>query len=182
MHWQSFSGVEHEGVKYGLKAESFPPFHDLPMRVSTPLEMAVGGKSVPRAELSAAGWRVVNPLDRKTPWDYQRYIQDSKAEFTLAKHGYVLAQPGWFSERSAVYLASGRPVVVQETGFSTWLPGGLGVLPFLTPDEAVDSIDRVNRDYPRHCRAARALAEEYFDSASVLTDLLDRAMQPRAVA
>jgi hypothetical protein len=96
------------------------------------------------------------------------------AEFSLAKQGYWVSESGWFSERSAAYLASGRPVITQETGFSRWLPSGLGLLSFTSPDQAVSAIEDLKADYPRHCRAARAITEEYFDSRRILNELIER--------
>ena len=120
---------------------------------------------------------MVNPTDLTTdPWIYRTYIQDSKAEFAIAKHGYVVTQSGWFSERSAAYLASGRPVATQATGFSQWMPVGEGVLPFTSPAEAIEGIEEINSRYEFHCRAARGLAEEYFDHRQVLANLLDASM------
>ena len=94
----------------------------------------------------------------------------------LAKHGYVIAKSGWFSERSTAYLASGRPVVVQDTGFSDWLPAGAGIISFNTPEEALAGIEEINRRYEFHCKAARVIAEEYFDARKVLHRLVDCAM------
>src|SRR5205807_370555 len=95
--------------------------------------------------LAEKGWILRDPLEvTKDPWSYQRYIRTSKAEFSLAKHGYVVSHSGWFSERSAAYLASGRPVVVQDTGFSEWLPVGAGILPFGGVEEAVEAIKEVS--------------------------------------
>src|SRR5690349_17757833 len=88
------------------------------------------------------------------PWRYQRYLLESKAEFGVAKHGYVVTNSGWFSERTAAYLASGRPAVVQDTGYTEWLSPGSGVLPFRTPDEAVEAVREVSGSYERHCMAA----------------------------
>ncbi len=112
----------------------------------------------------------------ETPWSYQRYLSGSRAEFTVAKHGYVVSNCGWFSERSANYLASGRPVITQETGFSRFIPTGEGLFAFSNMDEAVAAIEAVESDYERHCKAAREIAEEYFDSRKVLTKLLDDVM------
>jgi hypothetical protein len=109
---------------------------------------------------------------------YQRYLRASKGEFGVAKHGYVASRSGWFSERSACYLASGRPVAVQDTGFTDWLATGLGVVPFSTLGEAADAVARISGDYARHCRAARQIAAEVFDAATVLTALVERAMSP----
>ena len=107
-----------------------------------------------------------------TPADYRRFIQGSKAEFGIAKSGYALSRCGWFSDRSACYLASGRPVLAQQTGFSRWLPTGEGLFAFETMDDVLSGIEAMNADYARHARAARAIAEEHFDSAKVLPNLL----------
>ena len=125
--------------------------------------------------LAANGWRVVDPAVVCPDLDsYRAYIESSKAEWSVAKNAYVQGRSGWFSERSACYLAAGRPVVVQDTGFSAALPVGEGLLPFTTLAEAVAAIEEIEAHYPRHARAARALAEEYFDSDKILSRLLNR--------
>ncbi len=174
MQWDSYSSRNYGGQSYGMKAASFGPYEDLPARTSEILEIALGSSSAPRSRLAAAGWTVQNPLAiASDPWTYQRYIQESKAEFSVAKEGYVTSLCGWFSERSTAYLASGRPVVVQDTGFTQWLPTGLGVLAFQTPAAAREAIREVCGDYNRHCKAARDIAEEFFDSRRVLSRLLE---------
>jgi hypothetical protein len=174
MQWESYSAVQYSDICYGMKSNSFRPFMDLPTQVGPILELAIGSETAPRPLLESKGWILRDPLETAPdPWAYQRYIQQSKAEFTVAKHGYVVGRSGWFSERSAAYLASGRPVVTEETGFSNWLEVGDGVLPFMTPDEAVAAIEDVNGRYETHCRAARAVAEAYFDSDQVLGKLLE---------
>jgi hypothetical protein len=107
---------------------------------------------------------------------YRDYISSSKAEWSVAKNGYVVGKCGWFSCRSACYLAAGRPVVVEDTGFSSVLPTGEGILPFNTLEEAAASIREVESNYKRHARAAYEIAVEYFDSNKVLSCLIDRAM------
>ena len=127
--------------------------------------------------IASMGWRVVDPGQVCPDLDsYRAYIESSKAEWSVAKNGYVLGQPGWFSCRSACYLAAGRPVVVQETGFSNVLPIGKGLLPFTTMEAATAAVHEVNGHYTQHAKAARAIAEEYFDSRKVLTRLIDKAM------
>jgi hypothetical protein len=160
-----------------MKSDSFGSYLDLPERVGPILELAVGSPTAPRDLLRAKGWTVSDPIEAaRTPWSYQHYIQQSKAEFGVAKHGYVVTRSGWFSERSAAYLSSGRPIIVQETGFSDWLQTGAGVIPFSTPEDALAGIEEINSHYDFHCRAARAVAEEYFDSDKVLSRLIDKAM------
>jgi hypothetical protein len=179
MQWDSYTTEEYAGRRYGMKSASFEPYFDLPARAGAAFELAVGSPSAPRDRLRRHGWEVRNPLGpTRDPWTYQRYLQESRCEFSVAKHGYVVSRSGWFSERSACYLASGRPVVVQDTGFSDWLPTGAGVLAFTTPEEAVAAIEDVNRRYDFHCRAAREIAEEYFDAARVLPRLLELALTP----
>ena len=139
------------------------------------MELAVSDSAAPKGRLKENGWGLSHP--QKTsgdPWKYQEYIQHSKAEFSIAKHGYVEARTGWFSERSAGYLASGRPVVVQDTGFSDWLKTDYGVIPFAGIGEALLAIEEVNNNYKKHCKAARELAEIYFAFDKVLTELIEK--------
>lgn len=198
MSWTSYQPLTYQGRTYGQKDVEFRRFLGLPDLVSpTVLEVALGrtqhvewqadddGRSAapeatprsPRDLLARAGWRVVDAADVCHDLDaYRRYIESSKAEWSVAKHGYVGGRSGWFSCRSACYLAAGRPVVVQDTGFGVALPVGEGILPFHTPGEAAAAIREVERDYVRHGKAARALAEEYFDSDNVLARLIDEVM------
>jgi len=178
MLWDSYPPVEHEGTRYGVKSSSFSPFADLPSLCDDTFELALGCPNGVREDLTTRGWTVLDPRGpTRDPWAYQDYIAQSKAEFSVAKHAYVTTHSGWFSERSAAYLASGRPVVVQETGFSRWLEPTAGVLAFSDPDEAVSQLESLNRSYLRHCRAARAVAGDHFGSAHVLSRLLEAAMQ-----
>jgi hypothetical protein len=108
----------------------------------------------------------------RTPWEYRDFIHRSKAEFGVAKHTYVATHSGWFSDRTECYLASGRPAVVQDTGWSAHLPSGDGLIPFSSVDEALNGIDRVRSDYDRHARRAAEIAREHFDAGRVLGQLL----------
>ena len=118
-----------------------------------------GARVAPRDFLRAKGWRLLDPLEvTRDPWSYQEFIRGSKAEFSVAKHGYVASRSGWFSERSAAYLASGRPVLTQQTGFSDWLQTGAGLLAFETMEEALAGIEEIDAGYEHHCRAARAIS------------------------
>lgn len=179
MQWDSYAPREHEGRRFGMKSDSFARFLDLPSRCRDTFELALGSENAPRELLRARGWRVGDPLVlAKDGPTYQEYIRSSKGELSVAKHGYVISRSGWFSERSAAYLASGRPVVVQDTGFTDWLESGLGALPFSTPEEAADAVARISGDYACHCRAAREIAAAYFDAATVLPALVERALAP----
>jgi hypothetical protein len=181
MNWTSYNPVVYNGQTYGQKDVEFLRFLELPEMVAPiRLEIAVNeGKTrrTPHALLAHKGWHVVDPEVVCPDLDgYRQYVESSQAEWSVAKNGYVIGQPGWFSCRSACYLAAGRPVVVQDTGFSAVLPVGEGLLPFTTVEEAVAAIQDVEADYARHAGAARAIAETYFDSEKVLTRLLDEAL------
>ena len=177
MQWDSYERREYGGVRYGMKAESFGPIIEVPERIDAELELAIGSANAPREALERHGWLLRDPLEvTRDPWTYQEYIRQSRAEFSVAKHGYVVSNSGWFSERSACYLASGRPVVVQDTGFPGQLAGGAGVLGFANPGEACAALQEVQDNYRLHCEAAREIAEEYFDARKVLRALLDQAL------
>jgi len=183
MQWESYPALEYAATSYGTKSASFQTYLDLPARSSVALELALGSANAPRDDLRARGWRIVNPLEVALyPWDFRSYVQASAGEFGVAKHGYVISRSGWFGERSAAYLASGRPVVIQDTGFSDWLPAGEGLFAFSTPDEAITALEAARREPARHARAARSLAEAFFDSDRVLTQLIDQigTDQPRS--
>jgi hypothetical protein len=174
MQWESYRRRVLHGIELHMKDASMEPMWDLPGRVGVTLEMALGGKAAPRTALAAAGWSLRDPMEVSASlWTYQQYLQSSRGEFSVAKHGYVVTRTGWFSERSANYLASGRPVVTEDTGFSKWMTTGLGILSFRTADEAAAAVCEVAGNYDAHARAARELAEEYFDATTVLTALLD---------
>ncbi len=181
MNWTSHNSVTYNGQTYGQKDVEFRRFIDLPSRIApASIELAIGpghGRRTPYDLLKYKGWRLADPAVVCPDLDSLReYTQSSMAEWSIAKNGYVLGQSGWFSERSARYLAAGRPVVVQDTGFSKVLPVAEGILPFRTMAEAVNGIRKVELDYERHSKAARAIAEEYFDSAKVLGRLVEEAM------
>ncbi len=181
MNWTSYKSINYQGRSYGQKDIEFMQFLDLPSMVTpTVLEMAIGSgktRQTPRDLLIHKGWKLEDPLEVCLDFDgYRNYIETSKAEWTVAKNGYVQGQAGWFSGRSACYLAAGRPVVVQDTGFASVVPTGEGVLSFRTLDEAAAEIKEVNGNYHRHAEAAQAIAEEYFDSDKVLSKLLSNAM------
>jgi hypothetical protein len=173
-----YDPVEYEGTTYGLRAHEFRTFAELPRLTGVPLEVALEIDQADASDLDLLernGWKLVNPrVVAGDPDAYRRYITGSLAEFSVAKNMYVQSNSGWFSDRSICYLASGRPVVTQETGFSEHYSTGEGLLAFRTVDEARSALEDVQSDWPRHSRAARKLAEDYFDSTVVLTRLLTR--------
>lgn len=176
--WSPLGERTFEGKIYGMKDREFVPFFDLPRQLNQPMEIAL--TTAPEeieVRLKDGGWRLVPAIQAtRDPWIYQRYLQASRAEFAVAKHGYVVTRCGWFSERSSSYLATGRPIVVEDTGFSDWMQTGRGAIAFRHPDEVPAAIDDINSRYEAHCRAARELAEEYFDARKVLGSLIERAM------
>jgi hypothetical protein len=174
MQWRGFREVVYDGVTYGQKDREFPRFQQLPQRTRQPLRIALTG--APPEDLQRRGWEVVPGWGvSRTPWSYRTFIQESRAEFGVAKHGYVRMRGGWFSDRSVCYLASGRPVLVEDTGLGDWLGAGEGVVAFHDLEGAVEGIDRINADYEHQRRAARRLAEEFFDATRVLPPLLEAA-------
>jgi hypothetical protein len=175
MQWHSRKEVSYDGVMYGNKDREFPKFQDLPQRTRQPFRIALTG--APPEQLSRYGWEVdVGWRTSLTPSAYQQFIQSSRAEFAVAKHGYVAMRGGWFSDRSVCYLASGRPVLVQDTGQGDSLPTGEGIVTFRDIDEAMRGIEAINSRYERHCQTARAIAEQHFATERVLPTLLERAM------
>ncbi len=172
-NWVAYGSCEYEGETYGQKDVEFMRLGDLPARVAYPIEVAVAGDDIPSDVLETNGWRLRDSLAvSRDPWDYRDYLHASRGEFSVAKHGYVTTRCGWFSDRTATYLASGRPAVVQDTGIGEDLPVGNGLLLFRTADEAAAALDTIEADYEAHVRAARVIAERHFDSDKVLAGLL----------
>lgn len=173
---QPWRDVTYDGDRYGWsKDQEFPKFLALPARTGRNFELALSGHSDhDRALLESRGWRVRNALEFSTDLDrYRNYIRGSRAEFTVAKDQNVRLRTGWFSDRSATYLAAGRPVVTQDTGFAGVLPTGDALYPFTSIDDAVAAIDSIEADYPKARRAAFELAREHFDANVVLGRLLE---------
>jgi hypothetical protein len=172
-----YGPVHYGGHAYGLKVHEFRKFMDLPARVPLQFELAldIGAAEVDDLEaLHRNGWKLVDPHRvARGPLEFQRYIQSSGAEFSVAQGVYVATGSGWFSDRSIRYLASGKPVLVQDTGFSRNYPVGEGLVAFSTPDQAVAGAERITADYDRHASAARALAEEYFDARVVVAKVCE---------
>lgn len=177
-NWRGYGSIDHEGVFYGQKAHSLRRFFALPMRTSETFALALAIHPDEKRDLAALAenkWTLLDPVEMAgTPARYRQFIQGSKAEFGVAKSGYVASRCGWFSDRSACYLASGKPVLAQDTGFSAFLPTGEGLFAFDTVDDAVTYVAILKEDYPFHARMARTIAEQYFDSDKVLTSLVQR--------
>lgn len=177
-----FAPVQHGGRTYALKIHELRKFVTLPQRVEPPFELAMSihpGDEKDRQALLAHGWQIVDPrVVLPDPRAFRDYVQASGAEFSVAQGIYVDTESGWFSDRTVRYLASGKPALVQETGFSRHLPAGEGLVPFTTLDEAIAGANRIADDYAGHCRAARALAVKYFDSDLVLGRFLEDAGVP----
>jgi hypothetical protein len=169
--------VEYNGERYGLRVHEFRRFTGVPRESGLDFEIALDidpedHKDVWR--LVDGGWQLSDPRSVSgTPQEYRRYVQSSLAEFGVAKGMYVQARTGWVSDRTACYLASGRPAIVQDTGLGDTLETGEGLLTFSTPEEAISAARTVHADWNRHARAARALAEERFDSDRVIGKLVD---------
>jgi hypothetical protein len=174
----AFAPVEYGERRYGLRAHELRKFARLPERSLGRFELALDideADGADRKLLEESGWRLVDPTEvAADPSSYQAYIGASRAELMVAKGMYVEARSGWFSDRSACYLASGKPVVAQNSGLEDLYPLGAGLLVFSTLDEAAAAVDEVVEGYSRHALAAREIAEECFDSDKVLGRLLAR--------
>lgn len=175
-HWRSYGSLEYEGTHYGQRAHSFRKLVNLPQMTAASFQMALGihpDEVSDLERLEKGGWELVDPQRvAATPAAYGDFIRASKGELCVAKSGYVLSRSGWVSDRSAAYLASGRPVVAEDTGIGSRLPGGTGFLTFATATQAAAAVDDVLGSWDAHSAAARELAEEYLDSRKVLGDLL----------
>jgi hypothetical protein len=181
-HWRSYGSVERDGVRYGQRAHSLRRIIELPRRASARFQLALGIHPEERADLQALqdnGWGLLDPASvASTPQLYRELVAGSKAELCVAKSGYVDSRCGWFSDRSACYLASGRPVVAQDTGFGDAIPAGEGLLGFSTLEQAAEAVEEVEAHYERHRLAARELAQEHLDARKVLSELLQRLGEP----
>jgi hypothetical protein len=177
-NWRQAGSVRFNGDVYQWsKHYEFLKFLDLPTRTDQAFELALSRTShtvEEKQKLESHGWRVCDSLSFSHDVEaYRDYIVCSRGEFTVAKDQNIRLRSGWFSERSAQYLAAGRPVITQETGFSNVLPSGEGLFAFSTMDDILGAVAEINSDYPWHCRAARQIANEYFSYDVVLRRLLD---------
>jgi hypothetical protein len=177
--WRGYSPIEWQGVWYKQKADEFRRIIDLPQRVPVALEicLAIHADEPDLPGLRAGGWRLADPRVEAADDDtYRAYVRRSRGELSVAKHGYVVGNTGWVSDRTAAYLAAGRPAIVQDTGIGGDLPLGEGLLTFRDAAGAIAALAAVERDYQRHAAAASALAAEHFDSRRVLGRLLEIAL------
>ena len=162
---------------YWSKHVNFAKVLDVAGRAGQPIELATDINSGPDYDRAIAGgftFRPVVPMSLDID-DYRKYISSSRGEFTVSKDLYVRTRSGWFSDRTVCYLAAGRPVITQFTGFEKYIPSGTGLLGFDDADGAVDAIRAVNSDYPRHAKAAREIAAEYFDAIKLLDEIAGKA-------
>jgi hypothetical protein len=174
--WSTYSDLEYQGEWYRSKYAEFERFADLPARVEAELEVALQSyrdddEGIQR--LQSGGWRLSDAGRMGTLDGYQAFIADSRGEIGIAKGAYVKGRSGWFSDRASHYLASGRPVIAQATGFEQILPTGDGLLAFSTQEEAAAAITDVDSRYDEHCRAARDWAERHVDHRKVLPEVLE---------
>jgi hypothetical protein len=169
--------IEYNGeTYYWTKDREFEKFLELPRQRKVSFELATGVDEEVRRRLIENGWQQIDSVKVSKDMDsYRQYIQQSRGEFTVARDQYVRPNTGWFSDRSACYLAAGRPVITQETGFSKFLPTGKGLFSFKTMEDVFAAVDEIESDYENNCRAAREIAKEYFDSERVIGSLMARA-------
>jgi hypothetical protein len=185
-NWKSYKDVSNftfNGITYGQKEEEFLRLLNLPRRTSQQLELALSSADEETiARFQNAGWQIrdAGELSEDTTL-YSQYIEGSRGEFSVAKNGYVATRSGWFSDRSVCYLAAGLPVVLQDTGFSDWLPTGRGVLAFSTLEEAAICLTEVSSNYQEHRFAARRIAEAVFDYRVSLVRLLEVSLGDHSV-
>jgi hypothetical protein len=180
-NWRGYGSIRHGAVHYGQRAHSMRQLAAIPLLSGECFSVAFGIHPDEVADLEMlreTGWHLLDPARvASTPRAYRDFVRGSKGEIGVAKSGYVASRCGWLSDRSCCYLASGRPVVVQETGLSDAFPTGSGILTFSTAEEAAAGVDQVVSDYQAERRAARDLAVEYLNSAVVLPRLLDAALR-----
>lgn len=176
MTWDYFRGeLLYKGVNYRTKVPEYEKFHDLPRRVpEIPLALAIGGHKTPIEQIKADGWRIIDAQTATlTPSSYLKFIGDSRGEWSVAKNVYVDTHSGWFSCRTACYLAAGRPAVVQDTGWSRYVPSGRGLIAFTSIDEAIAGLNELAGNYPAHSQAAYEIARDYLAPDEVLPPMIE---------
>jgi len=173
MNWRAIKPFEYKGTTYSSKELEFPKFMDVPRCVKATLELAISGGESARAQLIESGWKLVDAHNTTLTFDkWRSYIQASRGEFSVCKNYFVATNSGAFSDRAAAFLASGRPVVMQETGFSAHLPCGRGLFAVRTGEQAADAINEIQGNWEHHSQCAREIASEYLDSDKVLKKFL----------
>lgn len=174
LNWRSHEPIEYNGKTYGQKDVEFEKFLALPKLVASSMELALSGKEVPRKMLEGYGWTVKDGRKITRTFDsFREYLSASKGEFSVCKHVFVENCNGWFSDKSAAYLASGRPVVLQDTGFSRHLPCGKGLFAVNSLEEARDVIEEIDDHYEKHSNAAWEIAREYLEAEIIMKKFLD---------
>ncbi|NBQ66051.1 MAG: hypothetical protein EBT95_11140, partial [Verrucomicrobia bacterium] len=175
-HWYGYAAVEWEGKSHGNKAEEFEKLRGWPRQTGlSPRIVTDLGVGEERSRFEAEGWDFLGPEPVCSDWrEYRSFLAASRGEFSPAKSGYVTARTGWFSDRSALYLALGRPVLLQETGWSAWLPEGKGLVAFRTPEEAAAKAREIESDHGRHARAAEEVAREHLAAEKSIVNALKR--------
>jgi len=175
-HWYGYSQVEYGGAWYGNKSEEFAQLVNLPHKTSEKLEIATDlhPEDKTTGEFLEGGWSLIEAGPLNSPWQrYRDYVAQSRGEFCVAKNGYVRSRCGWFSDRSVAYLALGRPVILQDTGWTDFYPQGEGLFSFHDEASAVIALETVAKDPIRHALAARAIAEKYCSAPIVVNQLLE---------
>jgi hypothetical protein len=175
-HWYGYPQVEYDGRWYGNKSEEFAKLVDLPKKTTEKIEIATDlhPEDPVMHQFLASGWRLIDARPLNTPWQlYRDYLAQSRGEFCVAKNGYVQSRCGWFSDRSVAYLALGRPVILQETGWSDFYPNGEGLLAFHDEESARAALETVAKDPVKHARAARQIAEKYCSAPVVVNQFLE---------
>jgi len=183
--WRDYGYLELDGQTFGPKVEEFTKFMDLPRVAGEELELtlAIEPEDPDRELLLDHGWRLEEPSLVSSPERFRAYVAGSLAEFSCAKGGYVGTRSGWFSDRSACYLAAGRPVVLQSTGFEDVLPVGEGAFAVHDIEEAAAAMAEIRGNYRRHASAARELAREFFDAERLMARMLQQSgVAPRGSA
>ncbi|MDW3646773.1 MAG: hypothetical protein R8P61_06915 [Bacteroidia bacterium] len=171
MNWRSHAPIQYKGKTFGQKDLEFEKIIELPNQTSAPLEIAVSGKKLPLELLKSFGWQIEDGRAMTLSYErFKRYILDSYAELTVCKQVFVANRTGWFSDRSSAYLASGRPVILQDTGYSDFLPVGEGLFAFTTSDEALTAIDEIRGNHAKHSKKAREIACDLLDAKWVLKE------------
>lgn len=173
-HWYGYAEVEWEGRSHGNKSGEFERLRPWPKRTGLrPRVVTDLGPGEERTEFEAAGWEFLEPTEICSDWkEYRDFLASSRGEFSPVKSGYLTAQTGWFSDRSALYLSLGRPVLLQETGWSRWLPEGKGLVAFRNLEESVERVKEIESDYAQHAQAAETLARDHLASEKAIGEAL----------